>query len=118
MLVTGIKSKPVYTTLKPAPSGLYHLLVGQGSGGEALLRLLREMPAGIEVHVLYATEPFSGKDCSKRAGPTCASSPLRQLQFLSQMAFKTGCIGGQGLPHAYRCWKKGKKEGRYQFLQV
>ncbi len=66
MLVTGIKSKPVYTTLKPDPSGLYHLLVGQGSGGEALLRLLREMPAGVEVHVLYATEPFSGKDCSKQ----------------------------------------------------
>jgi len=42
MLITGIKSRPVYTTLRPDPGGRFHLLVGQGSGGEALLRLLGE----------------------------------------------------------------------------
>ena len=66
MLVTGIKSKPVYTTLTPDPSGLYHLLVGQSSGGEALLRLLKKMPAGAKVDVLYTLEPLSGKDWNEQ----------------------------------------------------
>ena len=44
MLVTGIKSRPIYTTLSPDPCGRYHFLIGQGSGGDALLRLLKEMP--------------------------------------------------------------------------
>ncbi len=37
---------------------------------------------------------------------------------MNQMASKTEGIGGQGLPHVHRCRKKGKKEGRCQFLQV
>lgn len=69
MLITGIKSKPVYTTLRPDPSGKLYLLVGQGSGGDALLRLLAHMPDGAETQVLYATESLSGVD---RSGPLTA----------------------------------------------
>jgi hypothetical protein len=61
VLVTGIKSKPIYATLRPDLSGRFHLLVGQGSGGDVLLRLLAEMPNGADVEVLYATELLSGK---------------------------------------------------------
>ncbi len=100
MLVAGIKSKPVSTTLKPDPSGLYHLLVGQGSGGEALLRLLRAMPAGAEVHVLYATEPFSGKDWSEQLGESW--SDLRVFPTQAEIVSKldgtlSRCITGTRL---------------------
>src|SRR5438128_1139331 len=64
MLVTGIKSRPIYTTLAPDLGGRYHLLVGQGSGGDALLRLLKEMPDGADIHVLYAIESLSRTDRS------------------------------------------------------
>jgi len=62
MLVTGIKSRPIYTTLAPDPCGRYHMLVGQGSGGDALRRLLSEMPDESDVHVLYASESHSGTE--------------------------------------------------------
>ena len=45
MLVTGIKSKPVYTPLAPDLRGRYHLMVGQGVGSEPLLRVLRDLHA-------------------------------------------------------------------------
>jgi NAD(P)H-flavin reductase len=45
MLVTGIKSKPVYTPLAPDLRGRYHLMVGHGVGSEPLLRVLRELRA-------------------------------------------------------------------------
>ena len=66
MLITGIKSRPIYTTLAPDLGGRYHLLIGQGSGGEALLRLLKEMPDGANVHVHYAMESLSGTDRSEQ----------------------------------------------------
>src|SRR6476660_7009619 len=57
MLVTGIKSRPIYTTLQPDLGGRQHVLVGQGSGGEALVRVLRSLPTpGAEVVVLYTGE--------------------------------------------------------------
>ena len=31
MLITGIKSRPIYTTLAPDLGGRFHLLVGQGA---------------------------------------------------------------------------------------
>jgi dimethylamine monooxygenase subunit C len=43
MLVTGIKSKPVYAPLRADPRGRYHLMLGLGVGEVALLRVLREM---------------------------------------------------------------------------
>jgi hypothetical protein len=59
MLVTGIKSRPIYTALRPDLSGRQHVLVGQGSGGEALVRVLRHLPPqDAEVVVIYTGEAF------------------------------------------------------------
>lgn len=66
MLVTGIKSKPTYTTLVPDLGGRYHLFIGQGSGGEALLRVLEEMPGDADLHVIYCRESTSGNDHGAR----------------------------------------------------
>jgi hypothetical protein len=58
MLVTGIKSKPVYTPLAPDLTGRYHLMVGHGVGSEPLLRVLRDLQAaapdsGARTRVLF-----------------------------------------------------------------
>jgi hypothetical protein len=58
MLVTGIKSKPVYTPLAPDLRGRYHLMVGHGVGSEPLLRVLRDLRAaapesGVRTRVLF-----------------------------------------------------------------
>src|SRR5262249_34413233 len=60
MLVTGIKSRPAYTTLQPDLGGRQHILIGQGSGGEALIRVLRGLPLQdvTPVVVIYTGEPF------------------------------------------------------------
>ncbi|MHC8367291.1 dimethylamine monooxygenase subunit DmmA family protein [Pseudomonas sp. ZT5P21] len=63
MLITGIKSRPVYDRLQPLPGGIRHIIAGQGSGGRAMLRLLEEM-AGLDrpITLLYSQESFSGQD--------------------------------------------------------
>ena len=62
MLITGIKSRPVYDRLAPFPDAMLHLVVGQGSGGSAMARLLAEIPADAEVEVMYSTESFTGQN--------------------------------------------------------
>ncbi|MET1086508.1 MAG: dimethylamine monooxygenase subunit DmmA family protein [Arthrobacter sp.] len=64
MLITGIKSRPVYDALTPMVSGLNHLAAGQGSGGKPLVRLLGEMSPDqlAATTVLYSTESFTGKN--------------------------------------------------------
>lgn len=69
-----MRSKPVYTTLDPDLSGRYHLLVGQGCGGNALIRLMAELPGGAETLVLYTTETLLGNDGS---GPSAAQDVAR-----------------------------------------
>lgn len=63
MLITGIKSRPVYDRLQPLPGGTRHIIAGQGSGGRAMLRLLDDM-AGLDrpITLLYSQESFSGQD--------------------------------------------------------
>ncbi|MGZ9739322.1 dimethylamine monooxygenase subunit DmmA family protein [Pseudomonas azerbaijanorientalis] len=63
MLITGIKSRPVYDRLQPLPGGRRHIIAGQGSGGRAMLRLLDEM-TGLDgpITLLYSKESFSGQD--------------------------------------------------------
>lgn len=53
MSMPGMKSRPVYVTLQADPGGRHHVLVGQGSGGAALPRLLARMPPGTDARVLY-----------------------------------------------------------------
>jgi ferredoxin-NADP reductase len=43
MLVTGIKSKPVYAPLQADLRGRYHLMLGLGVGAAPLLRVIAEM---------------------------------------------------------------------------
>ncbi len=59
MSASGIKSKPVYSPLRADVGGRYHVMLGGGVGGVALLRVLRELeqaaPAGLrQTHVLFA----------------------------------------------------------------
>ena len=65
MLVTGIKSKPVYTPLAPDLSGRYHLMIGRGVGSEPLLRVLRDLRAaapesGARTRVLFVGNAEEG----------------------------------------------------------
>lgn len=64
MLITGIKSRPVYDRLQPMAGGLRHLIAGQGSGGTAMLRLIQEMTPEQRANstLLYSTETFSGQN--------------------------------------------------------
>ncbi|HXG29058.1 MAG TPA: dimethylamine monooxygenase subunit DmmA family protein [Nevskiales bacterium] len=67
MLVTGIKSQPVYAELMPDPRGTRHLLLAEGDGGAALLRLYASFHAECqpgepclpsrEIHYLRAPAP-------------------------------------------------------------
>jgi dimethylamine monooxygenase subunit C len=43
MLITGIRSKPVYAPLQPDLQGRYHFMVGHGVGAAPLARLLGEL---------------------------------------------------------------------------
>jgi dimethylamine monooxygenase subunit C len=43
MLVTGIKSKPVYAPLQADTRGRYHLMLGMGVGAAPLLRVIADM---------------------------------------------------------------------------
>jgi len=54
MLVTGIKSKPVYAPLQADTRGRYHLMLGMGVGAAPLLRVIDEMRAAA-VHALRNT---------------------------------------------------------------
>src|SRR5579864_3311419 len=74
MLITGIRSRPIYSALTPDLSGTYHLLTGQGSGGEALLRLLVALSPSAEFRVIYAAESRSGKDFSEQLRSRCGAN--------------------------------------------
>lgn len=63
MLITGIKSRPIYDTLSPIARAKRHIVVAQGSGGIAARRLLDEMSRELKnVTVVYSTESFSGRN--------------------------------------------------------
>ena len=48
MLVTGIKSKPVYAPLQADTRGRYHLMLGMGVGAAPLLRVIAEMQSAAQ----------------------------------------------------------------------
>jgi hypothetical protein len=64
MLVTGIKSKPVYAPLQADIRGRYHLMLGMGVGAAPLLRVIGEMRGAAEglknTRVLYVADAGRG----------------------------------------------------------
>jgi dimethylamine monooxygenase subunit C len=86
VLVTGIKSKPVYAPLQADTRGRYHLMLGMGVGAAPLLRVISEMQAVAaqtlkHTRVLYIPEAAnqgsavgSGANASQAAtsGPSVA----------------------------------------------
>lgn len=62
MLITGIKSRPTYDVLTPFADGIVHLVVGQGSGGSAMLRLLSDFTPTDRVEIFYSTQSFTGQN--------------------------------------------------------
>jgi hypothetical protein len=71
MLVTGIKSKPVYAPLSADLGGRYHLMLGRGPGAGALLRVLAEI-RGAAVTALQKTRVLLVPD---------ADAPLTTVAF-------------------------------------
>jgi len=76
MLITGIKSKPVYAPLQADTRGRFHLMVGMGVGAAPLLRVLAEMKSAAaqslqQTRVLYVPEAGDAKagDASSGAAP-------------------------------------------------
>lgn len=67
MLAAGIKSKPVYRSLTPDGSGLYHLLIGQGQGAQAIERLSRAFEASApQLEIFYSRQSLLNADESRR----------------------------------------------------
>jgi hypothetical protein len=85
MLVTGIKSKPVYAPLRADPRGRYHLMLGLGPGEAALLRVLREMQqAAVEglarTRVLLIPAPATGEPSAAAARREIERLPLQEMR--------------------------------------
>lgn len=57
-----IKSKPVYTSLVWREKATSHLVVAQGEGGMAVLKLFQQMPPQQPITVLYLPSPDSDVD--------------------------------------------------------
>lgn len=62
MLITGIRSKPVYAPLQPDLAGRYHVMVGHGVGAAPLARLLGELKAAApqalaNTRIWYVNDP-------------------------------------------------------------
>jgi NAD(P)H-flavin reductase len=75
VLVTGIKSKPVYAPLQADTRGRSHLMVGMGVGAAPLLRVIGEMQsaaAGIlkNTRVLYVPDAGDAKAAADQGSAT------------------------------------------------
>jgi predicted RNA-binding Zn-ribbon protein involved in translation (DUF1610 family) len=75
MLVTGIKSKPVYAPLAADAVGRYHLMLGHGVGGGPLNRVLdeiaRSMPLALaRTRVLYVADVAAADKYAERFAAT------------------------------------------------
>ncbi len=101
MLITGIKSRPVYAALAPDPGGRFHLLVGQGSGGAALLRLLGALPPASALGVIYSAESFTERDLSeslRSADPSDTRVVATDAEAVAELdGALAGCVMGTRL---------------------
>jgi hypothetical protein len=100
MLVTGIKSKPVYAPLEADGRGRFHLMLGLGVGRAPLLRVIAEIaasqPRALDAtQVLYvpdATDAGAGADAAAESGtsggdaPEFAAAGVSQVEMFKQPA--------------------------------
>ncbi len=82
MLVTGIKSKPVYAPLQADIHGRHHLMLGLGVGADPLLRVIAEMQAAAagalqNTRVLYV--PHAGAPQSAERIRRAAVADMREF---------------------------------------
>jgi hypothetical protein len=73
MLVTGIKSKPVYAPLQADTRGRYHLMLGMGVGAAPLLRVIADLRSAAEqalknTRVLFVPDAGNGAAGAGRVG--------------------------------------------------
>jgi NAD(P)H-flavin reductase len=93
MLVTGIKSKPVYAPLKADTRGRYHLMLGMGVGAAPLLRVIDEMRIAVaqglqNTRVLFVPDTGAADAGAAHAG---AAAEVEK--------FRTAAVGDvQGFP--------------------
>ncbi|TLM81967.1 hypothetical protein FDW83_14650 [Pseudarthrobacter sp. NamE2] len=102
MLITGIKSRPVYDELTPMASGLNHLAAAQGSGGKPLVRLLQAMTPDqlAATDVLYSTESFTGQNYL---------AELQQFKVRNLAVFTTNADAVRGLDASLADAKMGTR---------
>jgi hypothetical protein len=86
MLITGIKSKPVYAPLRADVSGRYHLMLGIGGGGVALLRVLAEIQESVpqaikNTRLLFAPEAAMTRGTASTP-PADAADTVEQFERL------------------------------------
>jgi dimethylamine monooxygenase subunit C len=77
MLVTGIKSKPVYAPLQADTRGRYHLMLGMGVGAAPLLRVIAEMRVAAaqslkNTRVLFVPDAGAAREAGAARGPGAA----------------------------------------------
>jgi predicted RNA-binding Zn-ribbon protein involved in translation (DUF1610 family) len=99
MLISGIKSKPLYQPLTPSACGQRHLLVAHGQGGAALRRLVDAFGANRQgIEIFYSRESILGADQSQQlrglAGVQLRTyANCRQLERELQDTFRSAQMG-------------------------
>jgi hypothetical protein len=81
MLVTGIKSKPVYAPLQADTRGRFHLMLGMGVGAAPLLRVIADLCAAApqslkNTRVLFVADAV---DANPAAGPSSAAPEIERF---------------------------------------
>ena len=108
MLVSGIKSRPVYGTLKPHLGAKEHLLVADADGALAILDMAKSAPSGFfdTAHIIYIPRDRDHATALKAlaprmfyAGPTIAAALPRIAQSLANahMSTQLYLAGTEGL---------------------
>src|ERR1700693_3333355 len=76
MLVTGIKSKPVYAPLQADTRGRFHLMLGMGVGAAPLLRVIDEMRSA-SAHSLKHTRVLFVSEAGAAAAEVAHGGPAQ-----------------------------------------
>ena len=80
MLVTGIKSKPVYAPLQADTRGRFHLMVGMGVGAAPLLRVIAEMKSAAPQSLQHTRVLYVPDAGGRRRRTGAAASELDQFR--------------------------------------